>query len=401
MKKKIIGFILAQNEYKSFVNQNKLLINALSKQFDKVYILNLVRLRFHVKNKDVINQEQFPDNYILSTPNNSSEFLNFFKDKEMIGIQYLSKTPNFFKIFYLIKKVKIKNIMIMNLGNFGNKQSIELQNIKFFKAFKYFYRKGFYYPFRLFTIFNIFPKIEILFESNNDIIENIKNGLSRKVENLFPFFKISYFRKVIRVNSVAYDHLLQNKETLEVNSKKILYVDTPLNHPDRNEREGKLNDFDVKNFYAKLTNFLEKMSKTFDRKILICPHPSNKKELKYFQNFEISKKSTIDEIPTSDIIIFTLSSAILPSIIYKKKIINLESQYLGKYLNNFRIKYCNSLNLFSINIDNNVEIKKEYFLEKMNNSIEFYDDFIKSKLCSDKNISSTSKIIQILKKDFF
>jgi hypothetical protein len=37
----------------------------------------------------------------------------------------------------------------------------------------------------------------------------------------------------------------------------------------------------------------------------------------------------------------------------------------------------------------------------MNNSIEFYDDFIKSKLCSDKNISSTSKIIQILKKDFF
>ena len=69
----------------------------------------------------------------------------------------------------------------------------------------------------------------------------------RKIQ--FPLFKISYFRKVVRVNSVAYDHLLQNKLTLEKNGKKILYVDTPLNHPDRNEREGKLNDFDVNNFY--------------------------------------------------------------------------------------------------------------------------------------------------------
>ena len=44
-------------------------------------------------------------------------------------------------------------------------------------------------------------------------------------------------------------------------------------------------------------------------------------------------------IPESEIIIFSVSSAILNAVIYKKKIININSKHLGDYLNNFNNKY--------------------------------------------------------------
>ena len=86
-------------------------------------------------------------------------------------------------------------------------------------------------------------------------------------------------------------------------------------------------------------------------KIVICLHPSNKVDQNYFSNFEISEKKTIDMIPESEIIVFSISSAILNAVMYKKKIINIRSKYMGDYLNNFNKKYVDSLDLFSVNID--------------------------------------------------
>jgi hypothetical protein len=399
--KKFIGIILETNNYQSFINQNSLLIEELSKNFKNIYVINVIKLKFRQIDKEVLNENKFPRNFICKTIDNSKEFLNFFKDKEFIALQYLSKNPDFFKIFYLIKKANIKNIMIMNLGNFGNKQTIEWNNIKVFKAFGHFYHKGFYYLFRIFTILNIFPKVDILFECNNEIIENIQKGLSRRVENLIPFFQISYFRKIIQVNSIFYDHFVKNKKNFENPNDKILYIDTPLNHPDRVVREGKIDTKDIKSFYEKLTVFLTNISLTFNKEIIICLHPSNKDEKKYFKSFKISTNTTMDEIPSADIVIFTVSSAILNSVMYKKKIINIETKYLGKYLNNFRLKYVNALNLFNVNIDDDIKIEKKLFLEKMKNSINYYDNFIKTNLCSDKNITSNKKIIDTIKKEYF
>ena len=84
--------------------------------------------------------------------------------------------------------------MISNLGNFGNKTNPEFHLSNVF-AFSHYYQKGFYYIFRILTILNLFPKIDLLFESNVKVIKAHNNGLSRKFERLFPFFKISYFRK--------------------------------------------------------------------------------------------------------------------------------------------------------------------------------------------------------------
>ena len=111
-------------------------------------------------------------------------------------------------------------MLILNLGNFGNKQTVDWNMKFFFKAYKHFFDKGFYYLFRILTIINIFPKIDLLFHSDTEIIKALNNGISRKFENLFPFFKISFFRKIEKVNSVFFDYYAEDKKKHE---KKILY----------------------------------------------------------------------------------------------------------------------------------------------------------------------------------
>jgi len=109
----------------------------------------------------------------------------------------------------------------------------------------------------------------------------------------------------------------------------------------------------------------------------------------------------MEEIPNCEIAIFSLSSAVLNAVILNKKIINLESSHFGKYLNNFRKKYVDSLKLFSINIDKNINLNKKDCIKKMNYSINHYKNYINSKLCPDGNKPPNSKIIKIIKKKYF
>jgi len=289
--------------------------------------------------------------------------------------------------------------MIMNLGNFGNKQTIDWRNLKSLKVSEHFYRKGFYYIFRILTIINIFPKIDLLFESNTENIIGLNNGISRKIENLFPFFEIAYFRKIIKINSV-YFNLIKKKKNIKKNNR-IIFIDTPINHPDRLERGGGASNKEIIIYYKKLNNALSHISSIFKKEIIICLHPNNKKEIKYFKNFKISKNTTMEEIPNCEIAIFTLSSAILNAVILNKKIINLESSHFGKYLNDFRKKYVNSLKLFSLNIDKNINLDSKICTKKMNKSINCYKNYIRSKLLPDGDNPPNDKIIKMIKKKYF
>ena len=399
MKEKSFGIIIAERDYKSFVNQNNILIEDLSKNFKKIYVINVLNLKLRQKKTTIKGQKYFPINFIDIQMNNSEQFINFFKNKNFTALQILSKNPDYFKIYYLIKKVKIKNIMIMNLGNFGNKQTIEWSNLRTFKISKHLYDKGFYYIFRILTILKVFPKIDLLFESNSKNIKALNNGFSRKLENYLPFLEIAYFRKIVKVNSVYFQYLKKKKRKKKNNH--IIFVDTPLNHPDRVKRERAATSEEIKTFYKKLNKILKYLSSKFNKKIIICPHPTNTEEVKYLKDFKISNKNTFEEILNCEIAVFTLSSAILSAVVYNKKIINLESKFLGNYLSNFKDKYVNSLKLFSINLDNEIHLTKSDLIKKMNNSISNYKKFIKSRLITDGNQDPNQKIIKIIKKEFF
>ena len=121
--------------------------------------------------------------------------------------------------------------------------------------------------------------------------ENIKalnNGFSRKLENYLPFFEIAYFRKIIRVNSVYFQFLKKRRK--EKKNNHIIFIDTPLNHPDRVKRERAATSEEIKTFYKKLNKTLKYLSSKLNKKIIICPHPANTEEVKYLNILKYQKK---------------------------------------------------------------------------------------------------------------
>jgi len=401
MKNKYFGFILATDDYKRFVMFNKELIEEISKSFHKIYIINVFFLKLRNKNSKIVNQDVLPKNFLCFEFNSSKKFLDFFKDKDFIAIQYLDKNPDFFKIFFLIKLAKIKNIMIMNLGNFGLSQTIDF-NPKYIFAFKHYYLKGFYYFFRIMTILNIFPKIEILFESNAEIINSINNGYQKKLERKFPFFKISYFKRIEKINSLFYDAFIKNKNIINNKKKRnALFVDVPIDHGDRITREGNVSQLIREKYYYNVNNFLKNLSKLIDIKIVVGLHPSSKNVNHYFNNFEISEKRTIDLIAESEIIIVTHSSLISMMAILNKRIISIRSKYLGKFHTNLADNYAKSLKLFTCNIDDEFNLKKEDLLSILDESIVNYKEHILKYVNIDNENLSNRKIIKTIKESFF
>ena len=398
-KKKIFGIIIAIEDYRGIYNQNKELFEQFSKDFKEVYVINLINLKFRKKNCKIKNKNLFPNNYKFFDFSSSSDFLKFFKEREMIAVQYLGKNPDFFKILFLIKMVNIKNIMISNLSSFGMKLTPDF-NINNIFAWKQYYQKGFYYLFRILTILNLFPKIDLLFESNSDLIKAHNNGLSRKFEKLFPFFKISYFRKIEKINSIFFDQLINFKTSKKSKKKYILFIDVPIDHGDRVIREGNVSSETKKNYYQKLKLFLNKIEDTLKYKVIIGAHPSSKIVFKYLSNFEISKKRTIDLIPNCEVAVVTHSSLISSAVIYNKNILSIKSKNLGKCLSNVTKKYKDSLGLISIDIDKKIEINKKNILKKMNLSKKKYKKWLKSRIISDGKNEPNKKITEIIKKKF-
>ncbi len=400
MQKKVIGLVTANNDLEIVLKHNLEYIESFSKKFDKFYLLNFVNLKlFNKKINLKISNLKLPKNFIIKTFSDKNDALNFFREKQLIGILHLGKSLEYFPIYSFLQKIKSKNILILNLGNYGNTAYVNFSYKYFFKRFEHFYDKGLNYLFRILTLVNIFPKIDLYFQSDLEIIKNLNRGFSRRFDKKSNYFKISYFRNIIKVNSKSYDYI--KKKNIKGKKKSyILFIDTPIDHTDRTSREGKVSIEDKKKYYSRLGFFLGKLSKLLKMKIIICPHPKMKNSKLYFKNFNISKKRTIEMIPNARIVIFTLSSAISLSILLKKKILCLQSKFLGDYLTNLSNKYIDSLGLKRINIDEKFSLKKKDMTID-NKTLKLYDKFILNKLKVDGNISSDKRIANKIIQNFF
>jgi hypothetical protein len=401
LKKKIISLIIAQENIENIYISNKILIEQLLKQFAEIYILNLYNLKIFTKKNIVITPKNLPSEIKIINFKDSNEFKKFNIYHEIISILFIGKNPKYFKIHYLLKKFNIKLIMIMNLSQIGNKLSADIKLKYLLKAHQNYFDKGFYHLFRIFTVLNIFPKIDLLFESNSEVINYIKNSRSNKIEKLLPFLKIGYFREVIPVNSIYFDYMNILKKNKISKNNYITYIDTHFNHPDRTSREGKIKQLDQDNFYNKLKIFLKNISSIYKKNIIITKHPNNNSSHNFYQSFEISKIPTNEIIVESEIAIFTVSSAILNGVILKKKIININSSLLGDYMQNIAKQYVKYLGLVSYNIDKDILLKKEILEINLNKSIKNYDEYIEKKLIIDGNNMSSKKITETIHKNFF
>jgi len=335
-KKNIFGIITSSNNYDQAYNLNKEIYDEIYKKFVNFYILDLSNYKLFGRSKS-FQKKKIPSYIKVFKPKNSNEFFTFFKNKTFIAFNNIGKTFSFFRIYYLLNKINLKQILLMNIGYPENKTVLQNNNYNkiayFYNLIFYLRKKISYVLFRLLTIFNIFPKIDIYFECSRNIIKHLENVPSKKLENIFPFLKLAYFRKIYNINCRAYSNQSKFK------NKYICFIDSHFEHQDRILREGQIDFYVKKKYYDYLNNLLICLRKILKKQVIVCIHPKNndryfKKRLK---KFRILKFKTNQIIRDSFVVLFHESSSIIDAVVYNKKIISLDSFLLGQYLQN-RVK---------------------------------------------------------------
>ena len=400
LDKKIIAILTTSSNYQGLINVNALLYKKILKEFKELYIIDLQNLILFKKKK--INKKlQFKiKNLKIFKPNSSMELINFFNNKKLVGFNCLGKNFLEFKIHYVLKKINLTQILLLNVGYLSNTIEINKNNItKTFISLYFLFNKNIArYLFKFFTLVNIFPKIDYYFDSSKLTIKNMNSSYIRRIEKKFPKVKLSYFRKAININSRGYDQLLEKNNSIE--EKYLVFVDSFFEHEDRIARDGIINKKYSVEYYTSLANFLKKLSKIYNKKVVICIHPKNNSKLfqSYFKNFIVQKYKTQEMIKKSFISFFHESSSILDAVILKKKIIILRSNLLGNYLSNRVCRYEKMLNLQSLDINNYHILEKNKLNLMLNSPKKKYNYFIKNYLNTDGVNPGYQKIIKLLKK---
>ena len=124
-KKKYLALFTSYKDDKAF-NQMilgyHLLINKICEKFEKLYIVNVVNLKFFSKKKvsDCTLDRTFklPQNVEFYNPQNSNDFEHFMKEKELIGINNFGTRIPELKVFFLLKRHKIRQVQINKRAKF-------------------------------------------------------------------------------------------------------------------------------------------------------------------------------------------------------------------------------------------------------------------------------------------
>ena len=410
--KKIFGALCASEpEYLlADLSRQKSLWEEISKKFDEFFIINLIHFSLIKKKKkykhEYSDNIKLPHNFKVITPINENELKKFLINKSLIAFfRYGKKLPSF-RMHYLVKKYNIRLIQMFNLSVMGEhylgKILIKKGKTKIHRYYFFRFQKIIvHYLFRVLTILNIFPKIDIYFESTKTIVDNCNNSLTKKIEKIFPFLKICYFKKIIHINSRAFDTLAKLKSKLS--EDKIVFVDSGFDSGDRIEREGRPSEELRLKYFTQLSQFLLELSNIFNKKITICLHPKTNLETykKYLGTFELCKFQTTENIGQAFIVVFHASTVIYEAIFLKKKIISLKSNTLGEYLTN-TINYQQKLfGLFSYSLDEKKELNKNLLQAELEKITRNYDHHVKEEMMNENFTLGEDKIINTVKQDYF
>ena len=405
--KKIFGLLVASEKPEKGLHVQESLYKKISKTFDEFFIINLINFNLSKKkmHKNKYLKNILPHNFKVIIPENKYELNKFLVDKSLVAFDGIGKGLSRFRLRLLIKKYNIRLIFLSNIG-YGNHYlgkrifkkggEISLKN-HFFILKKIIV----YCLIKIMILLNLFSRIDIYFESNKTIVNNCNNSLARKIEKIFPFLKICYFKKIIHINSRSFDMLTKPK--LNLSEEKIVFVDANFDHGDRIIREGKTSEKLRLKYFTQLSQFLLELSNIFNKKITICLHPKTNLETykKYLGEFELCKFKTTENIKQAFIVVFHTSTVIYEAIFLKKKIISLKSNTLGEFLTNLINYQQKLLGLFSYSLDEKKELNKDLLLAQLEKITRNYDNYIKKEMMADDSIPGEDKIINTVKKEYF
>ena len=409
IKKKYIAFLCSSNDLNQLLGTHKSLFKKLNDNFKKVYLINFIYFKifsdaYGIKNKfnhELKDNIKKPQNLEIFTPQTLKELKDFMLDKEIIGIQNLSRNISDLRIHYLMAKFNIIQIIISNFGFFNSrfKTSTKDKFAKPFSNFFYFLNKSIGQKIILFlSNLRIFKKIEIRFTSDKKMLERINKSILKRI-----FFKLNFFyvKEIILVNSKNYDDFKENNFLSSQN--KIVLLDIFLDHPEAYEIIKKISYEDKEKHYKNLNKFLNLMSNYYKKEVTICLHPKDNLESKkkIFHNFKVTQYDTVKNIYEAFIVLFFDTSAIVDAILLKKRIMFINSKYIPETWLELGRSFAKKSNILSFDIEENIKDTIPFLDERLKKQTLEYQDYIENFIQIDGDRGGLDTIISTLKKKFF
>lgn len=406
MKVNTLVYLIDEVSLNRFLATSGFMLEKMSKNFKEIFIINFVnykkKFNFFVDlNKEVKAEKKeassfkLPKNIKLINIKSDKDFTKFCIYRNVIGIDLLGRRLVDLPIHLLLAKNDVKLIQISNIGNI--QFTLKIDKSSLIKGLKYHLdKKVSKYLYYLLANLFLIPKIEIRFISNANILKNINNNLIKKIFHKYKFF---ITKRIINVNSISFDQFHSNKNKLSENY--IVFLDHDLASPDDQYfGHKKINE---KKYFAELKVFLEGLSQTFKKKVIVTIHPRDKLSLKkkIFSNFKVVKYQTRDYINKAFLVVFFESSAIVNAILLKKKIITITSDYLNENLKLGSKRYQNQVGIYHLNVQNRLNFDKKTLIKELNKSKVKYKNFINNYIGPDKNRIGYKKIIKIMKNELF
>ena len=345
MKKKITVLYRNKSNFEFFY-RNKNFCLELIRNFKDVKFINLEK---KIKKKVNNNYKK----YFLNILGLNQLRKYFGSNKDFLCILFLEKKISNYRYFKFLNQNNINVVEIFRGGDL--RQTKYFFNLNFFdiikKIYKIFLVNINFFIFSISYYLKILPKTNILFHYNKDAKEQIGYCFSDSYKTsityiLKKFFLIKnlFFDKIYLINPRSYDEVIKKKK----NTKKyIVFLDSCFDHNDRYE-------FDKKPEIEDKINYYKEIKLTFKnvKNFVFCAHPNtNMDELKiYLKGIKFIKFKTRDYIKKSELVFFHESSSMLDALYLNKKIILLNSNYLGKYFKFRNHLYSKELNLKTFNL---------------------------------------------------
>jgi len=404
-KKKYLAWIFTEVSLNTTLATHSFLINQLCENFEKIYFINMFKLKlftnwpFYEKefSYEIDNKFKVPNNIEIFIPKTIKDFEDFMIGKELIAINNIGRFLSDLKINFLLGRYPIKQIQIQNIGFYNT--NTKLLNISFWKKLTFKLNK--YYGHKLTVLlsnFGLLPKIQIRFTSSSEIIDIINKSFVKKI--LFNL-KLFYVKEFVLINSRSFD--IFKKNNIKTSEDRIVLIDYNLNHPEAVAYQGNLDQINIEKHYYYLNKLTNNLSNMYNKKTVVCIHPSDNLELKkkYFPNLEVVQYQTTENTYKAFLVLFIESSAIVDAILLKKRILNLISNFAGEHAINYTLEWAKRVGFLRINIEDELKINNNKLLSKLDDAKKNYSNYIKSFIAPDGNNIGCEKIIKTLKERFF
>ena len=406
-----LAFLTSFYDLNGTLDIRKDFFKKLSKNFKLIYIINSDELNYfpkfekkyyRKKNQTDKAYYKLPKNIKLFNPKNSKEFIKFANKKKLLIINNIGKSFFRLKIHFLIRKIGAKQIIVNNLGSIGGMR-IHIAPTKILRLLNYHIFQGLFNKIitPLLVLVGLVPRIDLHFTCKKKELENAKKNFLR---NFFLKRKLLYSKEFKLINSRTYDTLLSNK--ISVEEKYIVHLNAEMNGRHEIETRGKLNKKDLESHYFYLRKFLNKLSKDFNKPVIVCVHPSIKKidlddfvKSKLLKGFKITQFKTQYYIYKSFLVTSFDTSSIIDAAILKKRILGLWSRFMDINQIEHSKTYPKKIGYQRINFEN-FNYNKKKIIKTLNNSTLRYDKFIKNYHCHKKNIKGIDEIIKTIKQKY-